>query len=56
MFLTTQPGQVFELQFYPKVKQKVSKTTFELDQVLVKGVSAKGVRVSPREVKKVVRS
>lgn len=55
LFLTTQPEVILELQYMPKVKQKVSKTTFNLDSVLVKGVSAKGIRMSTKEVKKVVQ-
>lgn len=53
VLLTTQPA-VLELIFIPKIKQKTTKTTFSFDQALVKGVSAKGVRISPREVKKIV--
>lgn len=54
VFLTTQPKTVVELQYIPKVGQKVAKSTFELDKLLVKGVTAKGVRLSNKEVKKVV--
>lgn len=54
LFLTSQPNVVVEMQFIPKVKQKVTKATFEVDNVLVKGVTAKGVRMSNKEVKKVV--
>lgn len=54
VFLTTQPKVTVELQFVPKVKQKIAKATFEIDSALVKGVSAKGNRMSNREVKKVV--
>lgn len=52
-FLTTQPNVTLELQYIPKVKQKTTKCTFELDSVSVKGVAAKGVRMSNKEVKKV---
>jgi topoisomerase IV subunit A len=54
LYISTQPNQVLEVQFYPKIKQKVAKILFEMDQVLVKGVPARGVRISSREVKKVV--
>lgn len=51
--LTTEPDPVIELQFIPKIKQKVSKVQFSFKDVLVKGVGAKGVRMSQRGVKKV---
>jgi topoisomerase IV subunit A len=54
VFLTTQPNVVVELQFVPKVKQKTAKATFEVDSALVKGVAAKGIKMSNREVKKIV--
>ena len=54
VFLTTQPSVVAELQLIPKVNQKVNKIAFALDTCLIKGVSAKGIRMSPKEVKKVV--
>lgn len=54
VFLTTQPNVVLEMQYIPKVNQKSAKGTFEIDSALVKGVSAKGIRMSPREIKKVV--
>lgn len=54
MFLTTQPDVTLELQYIPKVNKKINNTTFELDKTLVKGYTAKGVRMSTKEVKKVV--
>lgn len=54
VFLTTQSHVCIELQYLPKVNQKVTKGSFELDHVLVKGVTAKGVRMSAKEIKKVV--
>lgn len=53
-FLTTQPNVAVEMQFVPKAKQKVTEAIFELDSVLVKGVTAKGIRLSSKEIKKVV--
>lgn len=53
-FISTQPNQTLELQLIPKMKQKVSKIPFNLDSFLLKGVDAKGVRISNKEVKKVV--
>lgn len=52
-FLTTQPNVTVELNFVPKVGQKVSKAAVNLDTFLVKGVAAKGVKMSPKEVKKI---
>lgn len=52
--ISTQKQPVIELVFIPKVKQKTGKAEFNMDQYLVKGVSAQGVKMSPREVKKVV--
>lgn len=53
-FLTTQTGVTVELQFVPKAGQKVGKASFEMDKVLVKHVKAKGIKMSTKEVKKVV--
>lgn len=53
VYLTTQPDPIIELQFEPKAKQKVSKQQINLGEQLVKGVSAKGVRLSNRPVAKV---
>jgi topoisomerase IV subunit A len=53
LFLSTKPHLKVEMQFIPKVKQKVTKAVFEFDKVLVKGVAAKGIRMSNKEVKKV---
>lgn len=53
-FLSTQPQNTVELQFVPKAKQKNSKQEFKFDLVLVKGVSAKGIKMAPRAVKKLV--
>lgn len=53
-FLTTKTGLTLELQLIPKVNQKISKVLFDLDKVLVKGVSAKGLRMCNKPVKKVV--
>lgn len=43
-----------ELQLIPKIKQKVSKIAVDLSEIAVKGVSAKGIRLSNRPVKKVL--
>jgi len=53
-FLSTQSNCSLEVQFVPKVKQKNAKTTINLNDFLVKGVSAKGQRIEKRAVKKVI--
>lgn len=52
-YFSINPPEEIELQFIPKVKQKFSKMAFSFNKVLPKGVSAKGVRVSHRGIKKV---
>lgn len=54
LYLTSQQNITVELQLIPKPAQKISKVTFSLAEVLVKGVTAKGIRMSNRQVKKVV--
>lgn len=51
--LSTEPLLV-ELQFTPKVKQKLAKVNCDCNEIAVKGVVAKGIRLANREVKKVV--
>ena len=53
LLITTQPHVTVDLQLVPKPKLKLSHIPFALDGVLVKSVSAKGIRMSNREVKKV---
>jgi topoisomerase-4 subunit A len=52
-FLTTQSGVHIELQLVPKLRQKVSKVSYALDDFQIKGVSAKGIRLGNKEVKKI---
>lgn len=52
-YLSTVEEPTLEVQFIPKIKQKISKITFPFSQVLVKGVTAKGVKMSSRGVKKI---
>ena len=54
VFLTTQTNMSVEMQYIPKVNQKVTKGIFEIEKVLVKSVTAKGNRMSTKEIKKVV--
>lgn len=54
--ISTDSSAGAELQFVPKLRQKVSKLNVRFDTLRVKGVSAGGIRLSPREVKKIVPS
>lgn len=54
-FISTDPDVVLELQLIPKPRMQVTKVQFKLDDVLVKGVTAKGIKISPKEVKKIVQ-
>lgn len=54
LYLSSDPEFTVELQLIPKPKQKVSKVEFNITETLVKGVTAQGVRISNRQVKKVV--
>lgn len=52
-FLTQDEGLIFELQFVPKARQKDKKAHVHVTEIPVKGVSARGKRLSPKEVKKI---
>ena len=54
-FISTDPDVVLELQLIPKPRMQVTKVPVKLDDVLVKGVTAKGIKISPKEVKKIVQ-
>lgn len=51
--ISSQEGLNIKVYFKPKPKQKISEMLFHLDDVDVKGVSAKGIRISNKAVKKV---
>ncbi|MGK5594127.1 MAG: DNA topoisomerase IV subunit A [Parachlamydiaceae bacterium] len=53
-FLSSAAHPKVELKFIPKIKQKTGSMVCDLTEVLIKGVSAKGIRLSPREVKKIL--
>jgi len=53
LFFSTQPNPVVEVVFVPKVKQKTSQLRYSFQDLAVKGVSAKGVRIAPRAVQDV---
>jgi topoisomerase-4 subunit A len=52
-FFSTAPKIDVELQFIPKIKQKVSKIQFSFKDVPVRNSSARGFRMSQRGVKKI---
>jgi topoisomerase-4 subunit A len=52
-YLTTQENISLKVNFKPKAKQKVNGIDFHFNDVNIKGVSAKGIRVATKEVKKV---
>lgn len=52
MLITSQPNAVVELQLVPKVGLKVNKITADLSNILIKGVSARGARLSSKGVRK----
>lgn len=53
-FISTRPFNTLELQLIPKTKQKIAKELFKLEGVLIKRVTAKGIKMSSREVKKII--
>lgn len=53
-YLTTDLNPRIRLIFVPKIKQKQGQIEWDMAKVLVKGVSAKGIRIANREVKKII--
>jgi len=53
-FISTRPDVKVNLKFAPKARQKLAAIHRSLDDIAIKGVSAKGVRLANREVRKVV--
>lgn len=53
MYFTTTPDLTLDVRFVPMPRQKQSRSEFSFADVLIKGVSAKGIRISPRAVKKI---
>lgn len=51
--LSVQPESALDIQFIPKLGQKLNNIRFEFDKVLVKGVTAKGIRITNKPVKKI---
>jgi len=55
-YFTTQPDAIVTVNFVPKARQKVSRIDFNFNDVAIKGVTAKGIRIANKAVKKVKRS
>jgi topoisomerase IV subunit A len=53
-YISTEPELTLELVFIPKPKQKVAKAQVDFAKIIVKGVTAKGIKMAHREVKKVL--
>lgn len=53
LYLGTGSAPPIDVHFVPKVQQKVNHVTFTFDGVLIKGVSAKGIRLANKPVKKI---
>lgn len=53
-YISTAATDVLELQLIPKVKQRVSRVEIKVEEKLVKGVSAQGVKMTKHEVKKII--
>jgi topoisomerase IV subunit A len=51
--LSTESNKVVNISFKPKARQKVSKLSYNLDSVAIKGVTAKGIRIATKELRKV---
>lgn len=54
VMLSTQPFNM-ELIFVPKTHQRTGSAMFNFDRVLVKGVTAKGIKMAPRPIKKMTQ-
>jgi topoisomerase-4 subunit A len=52
--ITAAADPVVEMQYIPKVKQKLSRATFNFDKVTVKGIASKGIKMTNRGVKKIL--
>lgn len=53
-FLSSSVKPKVDLKFVPKIKQKSASLVCDLSEVLVKGVTARGIKLTPREIKKVI--
>jgi len=53
VYFSVDPQAAVQLNYVPKARQRTSEEQFHFKDFLVKGVSAKGVRMAPREVAKI---
>lgn len=54
LYFTNKEGEKVSMRFVPVPKQRISAAEFFLDTVMVKSVTAKGVRMAPRAVAELV--
>ncbi len=52
-YISSQAGETLKVQFKPKPKQKVTSIDFSFDEVGIKGVAAKGIRIANKELKSI---
>ncbi len=52
-FISSRPKVMLELNFKAKPNQKAAKLAFGFEEVMVKGVSAKGIRVANKQLKNI---
>ncbi|MCB1181053.1 MAG: DNA topoisomerase IV subunit A [Chlamydiia bacterium] len=52
-YLTSESGLTLQIDFKPKPKQKIKKMTYSLDEIPLKGVGARGIRIANQEIKKI---
>lgn len=55
LYFSADKEPAVEVHFVPKARQKVSSMSYDLLEVMVKGVAAKGIRLAGRPVKKVIK-
>lgn len=53
-YVNLDPQATVELQFIPKHKQKVNKVQVNFNDIRIKGVTAKGIRLSSKPIKKLI--
>ncbi len=54
-YITSDAGTLLELHFAPKARQKTDHLKLALDETPIKGVTAKGIRIANKELKKIKR-
>lgn len=52
-FITSEKGASLKIEFKPKEKQKIKSLVFHMDDVAIKGVNAKGIRIASKAIKSI---